>query len=78
MDSQRLVDQGPEGVKKAKAWEPLLKYHYPGNVRQLQHVIQRAVAVGKRGNAGMHALQIIFTALPSKLFTDQGLPRLAS
>jgi two-component system, NtrC family, response regulator HydG len=29
------------------AWETLLRYHYPGNVRQLQHVIQRAVAVGR-------------------------------
>jgi two-component system response regulator HydG len=27
------------------AWEALLAYPYPGNVRQLQHIVQRAVAV---------------------------------
>ncbi len=32
------------------AWEVLTAYPYPGNVRQLQHVIQRAVAVA-RGRA---------------------------
>jgi DNA-binding NtrC family response regulator len=30
-----------------EAWDTLLKYHYPGNVRQLQHIVQRAVAVGQ-------------------------------
>jgi transcriptional regulator with PAS, ATPase and Fis domain len=29
------------------AWEALTAYPYPGNVRQLQHVIQRAVAVAR-------------------------------
>jgi two-component system response regulator HydG len=29
------------------AWEALLGYNYPGNVRQLQHVVQRAVAVAR-------------------------------
>ena len=29
------------------AWEALLGYSYPGNVRQLQHVIQRAVAIAR-------------------------------
>jgi two-component system response regulator HydG len=29
------------------AWQALLGYSYPGNVRQLQHVIQRAVAVAR-------------------------------
>ena len=31
------------------AWDALLSYQYPGNVRQLQHIIQRAVA-GSRGS----------------------------
>ena len=30
-----------------RAWEALLAYSYPGNVRQLQHVMQRAVAVAR-------------------------------
>lgn len=29
------------------AWEILLAYDYPGNVRQLEHVVQRAVAVAR-------------------------------
>jgi len=29
------------------AWQALMAYPYPGNVRQLQHVIQRAVAVAR-------------------------------
>jgi two-component system, NtrC family, response regulator HydG len=28
-------------------WEVLLAYEYPGNVRQLQHVVQRAVAIAQ-------------------------------
>ena len=28
-------------------WEALLAYDYPGNVRQLQHIIQRAVAIAQ-------------------------------
>jgi DNA-binding NtrC family response regulator len=31
----------------AQAWEALLAYDYPGNVRQLQHIIQRAVAIAR-------------------------------
>jgi DNA-binding NtrC family response regulator len=31
----------------ADAWDVLLRYPYPGNVRQLQHVIQRSVAVAR-------------------------------
>ena len=28
-------------------WEALLAYDYPGNVRQLQHIVQRAVAIAR-------------------------------
>jgi two-component system response regulator HydG len=30
-----------------RAWDVLTAYPYPGNVRQLQHVVQRAVAVAR-------------------------------
>jgi two-component system response regulator HydG len=30
-----------------EAWDVLCAYHYPGNVRQLQHIIQRSVAVAR-------------------------------
>ena len=32
------------------AWSVLETYHYPGNVRQLEHIIQRAVAVARGGD----------------------------
>jgi two-component system, NtrC family, response regulator HydG len=35
-----------EGCAPA-AWDALLAYDYPGNVRQLEHIIQRAVAVAR-------------------------------
>jgi transcriptional regulator of acetoin/glycerol metabolism len=31
----------------AAAWDVLLAYDYPGNVRQLEHIIQRAVAIAQ-------------------------------
>jgi DNA-binding NtrC family response regulator len=37
---------GVDGCSDA-AWQALLRYPYPGNVRQLEHVIQRAVAIAR-------------------------------
>ena len=49
----------------------LLKYDYPGNVRQLEHVIQRAVAVA-------HGPVIEPADLPEELFARAQDPRAAS
>ena len=35
-----------EGCSPA-AWDALLAYHYPGNVRELLHIIQRAVSIAR-------------------------------
>ena len=39
----------PGGVTDCSpaAWDALLSYDYPGNVRQLQHIVQRAVAIAQ-------------------------------
>jgi two-component system, NtrC family, response regulator HydG len=45
-----LARYGPSaGVSgcSAAAWEILCAYEYPGNVRQLEHVVQRAVAIAQ-------------------------------
>ena len=39
---------GRDGVTcSPAAWDALLAYDYPGNVRQLQHIVQRAVAIAQ-------------------------------
>ena len=40
------VGMGVEGCSD-EAWGLLLAYDYPGNVRQLEHVVQRAVAIAR-------------------------------
>jgi len=39
----------PEGVVRCAeaTWDALLKYDYPGNVRELEHIVQRAVAIAR-------------------------------
>jgi transcriptional regulator with PAS, ATPase and Fis domain len=49
-----VTDCSPE------AWDALLAYRYPGNVRQLEHIVQRAVAVA-RGSV------VAFDDLPEEL-----------
>jgi two-component system response regulator HydG len=43
-----LEQYGRDGVTCSPAmWDALLTYDYPGNVRQLQHIVQRAVAIAQ-------------------------------
>jgi transcriptional regulator with PAS, ATPase and Fis domain len=43
-----LEQYGRNGVACSEAvWDALLAYDYPGNVRQLQHIVQRAVAIAQ-------------------------------
>ena len=44
-----LVRYGAGGVSSCSpaVWDALLAYDYPGNVRQLQHIVQRAVAIAQ-------------------------------
>lgn len=43
---QYAAGSGVEGCSD-EAWALLLAYDYPGNVRQLEHVVQRAVAIAR-------------------------------
>ena len=44
-----LARYGAAGVSSCSpaVWDALLAYDYPGNVRQLQHIVQRAVAIAQ-------------------------------
>ncbi len=53
-DVRRLIEHflhrygdGRVSACSPAVWEALLAYDYPGNVRQLQHIVQRAVAVAQ-------------------------------
>ena len=50
-----------------RAWEALLGYGYPGNVRQLQHVVQRAVAVARTAQLDVDDLpeEVVAPAAPA-------------
>ena len=53
----------------AKAKEKLMQYHYPGNVRELQYVVERAVIMSD-GNV-LEAKDIIFSPIESATFIEE-------
>lgn len=74
-----LSDQRPYVLTQA-AWDALENYHFPGNVRELQNVLERACALteGEKINVGdlglmaplesnNHSLQAVNTDLDAKL-----------
>ena len=52
-----------------KRMEKLLNYHYPGNVRELQYTIERAVIMSE-GNV-LEAKDIIFSPLESRTLIEE-------
>ncbi len=52
------------------AIKKLLHYHYPGNVRELQYAIERAVIMSEGNEIG--AKDIIFSPIESTVFVDEG------
>lgn len=52
------------------AYEALLSYHYPGNVRELKHAIERAVLLSKNGLIDMRDLPEEFSGITK---TEAGL-----
>ncbi len=48
----------------AKAMEKLMNYHYPGNVRELQYTIERAVIMAD-DNDSLQANDLIFSPIES-------------
>lgn len=51
----------------------LLQYHYPGNVRELQYAIERAVIMAE-GNV-LQAKDILFSPIESALVTQEEIPQ---
>ena len=74
-DLQALMDHFLErygegtGVRRCShaAWTLLASYGYPGNVRELEHIIQRAVAVAR-------GAEIDVSDLPEELAAPRALP----
>ncbi|MBX3365446.1 MAG: sigma-54-dependent Fis family transcriptional regulator [Phycisphaeraceae bacterium] len=69
---KQLVGFTPEAL------DALRKYHYPGNVRELQNIIERAAVLGDRPTIGLddlppevvHSAQGILARLPSRADAD--------
>lgn len=52
-----------------KAMDKLLNYHYPGNVRELQYTIERAVIMAE--GTTLTAKDIIFSPIESTVITEE-------
>ncbi len=56
----------------SKAMDKLLSYHYPGNIRELQYTIERAVIMAD-GNV-LQATDLIFSPIESSPVLEQDEP----
>ena len=55
--ASRMGAKGPPEIR-ADAWERLLSYRWPGNIRQLRNVMERAVVLADDGPITAAALQV--------------------
>jgi DNA-binding NtrC family response regulator len=53
----------PELIMTPSAYEALLSYYYPGNVRELKHAVERAVLLSKNGLIDMQDLPEEFSGV---------------
>lgn len=53
----------PELIMTPSAYEALLSYYYPGNVRELKHAVERAVLLSKNGLIDMRDLPEEFSGV---------------
>ena len=68
--SNKYMKTTPDFDKKAM--EKLLSYHYPGNVRELQYTIERAVIMADE--EVLQPKDLIFSPLESPLFQKMNRP----
>lgn len=64
----------PETVFESSAIEKLKSYNYPGNVRELQYTIERAVIMSETGR--LYAEDLIFSPLEAPMMTEHEPPEL--
>lgn len=53
----------PPGIGP-RAWEALLGYHFPGNVRELAHAVERAVVLARGAEIDLHHLPDDIVGMP--------------
>jgi DNA-binding NtrC family response regulator len=53
-----------------KALEKLIRYHFPGNVRELQYIIERAIIMAE--GSVLKAEDLIFSPIESQVFSETG------
>jgi two-component system NtrC family response regulator len=49
-----------------EAWELLIRYEYPGNVRELQNIVQRAVILSRRDTITTNELPFVLKKQPNE------------
>jgi transcriptional regulator with PAS, ATPase and Fis domain len=57
-----------------KSMEKLLNYHYPGNVRELQYIIERAVIMADE--SVLHPHDLIFSPIESSYVSESEPPEM--
>ncbi|HSL20373.1 MAG TPA: sigma-54 dependent transcriptional regulator [Vicinamibacterales bacterium] len=81
-DIPALVEQflgryAPKGIERPQvsreAMDALLKYSYPGNIRELENIIQRAVALARSSLIGTSDLPAYILGLPAEDATGGSL-----
>ncbi|MGB3149225.1 MAG: sigma-54 dependent transcriptional regulator [Maribacter sp.] len=68
--SNRKLNKKVEGFCKA-VWDVFNSYHWPGNIRELQNVIQRAVLLTDGEEVQLKVLPIEMTASKNRIFAGQ-------
>ena len=58
-----------------RAWAALSEYHFPGNVRELEHAVQRAVVLSRGHEIDLHHLPEDIAGIPTLKEVDSAQPR---
>jgi len=74
-----ILPQSPLPAISARAWTALYAYPFPGNVRELEHVIKRAVVLSRGGTIELEHLapEVAAASVPCRPETAQTLGRLS-